>query len=146
MQRRTAGFTLIELVIVIVILGILAAAALPRFSDLSTDARVAALNGLAGSIRSAAIIAKATQTAKGFASNASVSLEGTDVLMVDSYPTAGSISLALGDISGFSVTFSDAIGGGADSAFFSIRDNCRVRYTEASGTTAATAAVISSGC
>jgi len=142
MQRRTAGFTLIELVIVIVILGILAAAALPRFSDLSTDARVAALNGLAGGVRSAGLIAKATQTAKGYASSTEVSLEGVNVRMFDSYPTAMAISQALGDFSGFSLSVSLS-GSFAD---FSIRSGCFVRYTEASGTTAATAAVTSSGC
>ena len=63
-HAKHSGFTLIELVIVIVILGILAAAALPRFSSLSTDARLAAVNGLAGSLRSAASIAHATQLAK----------------------------------------------------------------------------------
>ncbi len=142
MQRRTAGFTLIELVIVIVILGILAAAALPRFSDLSTDARVAALNGIMGSIRSAAMIAKATQTAKGYASNAAVSLEGITVAMVDSYPHAAAVSAALGNYDGFSLSVSLS-GSFAD---FSIRSGCSVRYTQASGTTAFTAALTSSGC
>lgn len=140
MLRRTKGFTLIELVIVIVILGILAAAALPRFSDLSGDARIAALNGLAGSIRSAATIAKATQTAKGFASNISVDLEGVGIAMKDSYPTAAAISSALGDYSGFT-----SVAGGT-SATFTIRTDCYVRYSEAVGTTAATAALTSSGC
>ena len=51
-MNKQAGFTLIELVLVIVILGVLAATALPRFSDLSTQARVASLNGLAGGLRS----------------------------------------------------------------------------------------------
>ena len=46
--NRETGFTLIELVIVIVILGVLAAAALPRFFDLTTDARKAAVAGVAG--------------------------------------------------------------------------------------------------
>jgi MSHA pilin protein MshA len=48
MRRGQAGFTMIELIVVIVILGILAATALPRFVDLSADAKTAALKGVAG--------------------------------------------------------------------------------------------------
>ena len=50
MKQTQRGFTLIELVVVIVILGILAATALPRFVDLTGDARTAAAQGFAGAI------------------------------------------------------------------------------------------------
>ncbi len=52
-MKKQAGFTLIELVVVIVILGILAATAAPKFMDLQSDARISALNGLKGAISSA---------------------------------------------------------------------------------------------
>ena len=53
MNVKQAGFTLIELVMVIVILGILAAVAVPKFIDLSSEAKVAAVKGVAGAVSSA---------------------------------------------------------------------------------------------
>ncbi|MDO9166657.1 MAG: type II secretion system protein [Rhodoferax sp.] len=56
MKQVQRGFTLIELVMVIVILGVLAAVAIPKFVDLKGDAQLAAMNGVAGAAASASAI------------------------------------------------------------------------------------------
>ena len=72
-----SGFTLIELIVVIVILGILAAVALPRFTNLSGDARVASLNAVRGSLASTA----ATAHGAWLVNRANPDFEGTAVNM-----------------------------------------------------------------
>ncbi len=91
--NKQSGFTLIELIIVIIILGILAVTAAPKFLDIQNDAQQSAMSGIAGAIRSASQIAHSANLVNA---GTSVTLEGGSYDTVDTYLVADEICRVVG--------------------------------------------------
>jgi MSHA pilin protein MshA len=131
-MSKQKGFTLIELVVVIVILGLLAATALPRFIDLTGDAREASVNGVAGGMRSAVALAKAGWLVAG-SGTTSITMDGSAVTVGGGtgYPTgdAAGIGTALPVPSGFTAAY------GATTTYTPTGGSttCRAEYVAATG-------------
>jgi MSHA pilin protein MshA len=132
-MRNQKGFTLIELVI----FGILAAVAVPKFVDMQVDARKAAVNGMYAAVQSASVLAHAQSLVSGAAANADVVMEGTDVDMAFRYPTSTATGIFLAvNVDGFGFTAA-APSTGPAYFYYGGTDamDCRVNYTEAQDAT-----------
>ena len=99
--KNEAGFTMIELVVVIVILGILAAFAVPRFASLRAEAQVAAVNGMGAGLRSAVAVVRSRYIVEGTLT--------TPVTMQDGTTVAVSTGGTGGTPTGFAVGIGNAL-------------------------------------
>lgn len=146
--RQNKGFTLIELVIVILVLAIMAAIGVSRFISLGTDARKGSVNGMRGAINGAVLLSRAKHKARG-GSGTSVSMDGATIDVDSSgVPCAGAdgIESALFAKDGFSASTSGTpCSGSATTSFEPVEggsSTCKVEYSEADGS----ASVTVTGC
>ncbi|MBL4829667.1 MAG: type II secretion system protein [Aliivibrio sp.] len=148
-MKKQAGFTLIELVVVIVILGILAVTAAPKFLNLQTDARVSALKGLKGAMQGASSIVYAKAAIDGKeTSTTAVDVGGVQAKF--GYPTGADdgIGAAITGLSDWE-KLSTAVSGADISYSFdgNAKAECSVSYSDVSTSgDIPTIDIVDSGC
>jgi len=143
-MKRSQGFTLIELVVVIAILAVLLATAAPKFFDLQKEARKSAINGLRAAVDSARVMANGMLVAAGSPGSSSMLIEGSTVTNTNSYPTgsaAGIVSAVRFDTTVFGTSVGPSTTGGptisTGMVWFYIKsatdiNNCGFTYSDAS--------------
>lgn len=136
--KNEKGFTLVELVVVIVVLGLLSAFAVPRFINITTAARISSVNGFAGGVRAAVAVVKAQYMINGTGTSPVTMADGTTVAVGTAGTAAGvptgsavGIANAMNDIGGFTPTY---VAGGTSTFVPSGGGaTCRVTYNDTTG-------------
>lgn len=143
-MKRQQGFTIIELIVVIVVLGILAATAIPRFANVGTEARIASMQGVAGSMNSAREVIRAKWYAAGSTSLSTVTTaDGTSVAVTSGsgatagFPTAAGMQNAISVSGGITCSVAGTVTTCNPTGFAS----CTVTYTDTTGAVSSAGAV-----